>query len=88
MQGGIFSFGRHTQGTGFAKDLGKWNAAAARGWLLVYCIPGEHNKVQRTKVHRTVAWEVPALLNLDTARMVKAVVDARMRTRELIGAKP
>ena len=76
VQGGVFSFGRHTTGEGFARDMEKWNAAVALGWFVVFCIPGEKNRVQLTKKRRELSWQVPALMHLDTARMIKRVFDA------------
>lgn len=32
IEGGIYVRGRHTRGTGFQKDLDKYNAATALGW--------------------------------------------------------
>ena len=32
IEGGTYSRGRHTRGSGFAKDCRKYNAAAAMGW--------------------------------------------------------
>ena len=32
IEGGIYSQGRHTRGSGFMKDCEKYNTAAARGW--------------------------------------------------------
>jgi len=39
IEGGIFSQGRHTRGTGFMEDCEKYNEAALLGWR-VYRIPG------------------------------------------------
>jgi very-short-patch-repair endonuclease len=35
VEGGIYSGGRHTRGTGYAKDIEKYNAAALAGWTLL-----------------------------------------------------
>lgn len=32
IEGGIFTSGRHTRGSGFQEDLDKYNAATSRGW--------------------------------------------------------
>ena len=40
VEGGVWTRGRHTRGTGFMKDLAKYNAAASRGWRIVRCTPG------------------------------------------------
>lgn len=76
VQGGIFTFGRHTSGAGFAADMEKWNAAVRLGWFVLFCIPGEKSKRVLTPKQRKVKWEIPALMSLDTARMVKRVFDA------------
>lgn len=34
VDGGTWNGGRHTSGAGFARDCEKFNAAAARGWLV------------------------------------------------------
>ena len=35
LEGGIFSFGRHTRGSGFIADCQKYNAAALMGWTVL-----------------------------------------------------
>lgn len=35
VEGGIFSNGRHTRGTGYTKDCEKYNWAASNNWLLL-----------------------------------------------------
>jgi hypothetical protein len=59
----------------------KWNAAVALGWFVAFCIPGEKNKVARTPKKRIVSWQIPALMHLDTARMIKTVFDAHAKLR-------
>ncbi len=36
-EGGTYSGGRHTRGTGFAKDCEKYNAATEMGWRVFRC---------------------------------------------------
>ena len=39
QEGGVWVGGRHTSGSGFLKDIEKYNAAAVRGWLVIRCTP-------------------------------------------------
>lgn len=39
VEGGVFSGGRHTRGAGFAKDMEKYNEAAAAGWRVIRVQP-------------------------------------------------
>ena len=39
VQGGIFSGGRHVRGGALLKEMEKLNAAAVKGWRVLYCIP-------------------------------------------------
>lgn len=39
VQGGIWTDGRHSRGSGLLKEYEKMNAAAARGWRICYCTP-------------------------------------------------
>jgi very-short-patch-repair endonuclease len=34
VEGGVWSGGRHTRGTGYTKDCQKYNAAALEGWAI------------------------------------------------------
>jgi len=39
VEGGVWVAGRHTRGSGYIKDLEKYNTAAAMGWRLIRCQP-------------------------------------------------
>ena len=39
VEGGVWSNGRHTRGSGFLKDIEKYNNATLLGWRLVRCTP-------------------------------------------------
>jgi hypothetical protein len=41
VEGGVWTEGRHTRGSGFVADMDKYNEAACRGWRIVRVVPGE-----------------------------------------------
>lgn len=41
VEGGIWTGGRHTRGSGFKRDMEKYNSAASMGWRLVRVAPEE-----------------------------------------------
>ena len=40
VEGGVWTNGRHTRGSGFVKDIEKYNAAAMLGWRVLRFTPG------------------------------------------------
>jgi len=41
VEGGVWSNGRHTRGSGFVKDMEKYNRAAVLGWRVLRVTPDE-----------------------------------------------
>jgi len=41
QEGGVWKQGRHTRGSGFIKDMEKYNLLAATGWRLLRCTPDQ-----------------------------------------------
>jgi hypothetical protein len=39
VEGAVWTNGRHTRGSGFLKDMQKYNEAAVRGWLVIRTTP-------------------------------------------------
>ena len=39
VEGGVWIQGRHTRGSGFVKDMEKYNEATALGWRILRCEP-------------------------------------------------
>ena len=45
IEGGAWTNGRHTRGSGFIKDMEKYNAAACCGWVMLRFTPGDKTKL-------------------------------------------
>lgn len=41
VEGAIWTNGRHTRGSGFVKDMEKYNRAAVLGWRVLRCVPDD-----------------------------------------------
>lgn len=41
VEGGAWTNGRHTRGSGFIKDMEKYNRAAVMGWRILRCVPDD-----------------------------------------------
>lgn len=41
VEGGVFTKGRHTRGTGYIKDMEKYNHAVAFGWRVLRFTPNQ-----------------------------------------------
>lgn len=39
IEGGVYSYGRHTRGCGYIKDMEKYNEAALLGWKVLRYTP-------------------------------------------------
>lgn len=46
IEGGIWTRGRHTRGSGFAKDIEKYNALTEAGWALLRYPPNNIDYIQ------------------------------------------
>jgi len=42
IEGGVWSKGRHTRGSGFVKDMEKYNTATALGWKVIRIVPNDY----------------------------------------------
>lgn len=52
VEGAVWVQGRHTRGSGFVKDMEKYNTLAAQGWRLLRCTPAE---IKNMKVLRLLS---------------------------------
>jgi hypothetical protein len=41
VEGGVWSRGRHTRGSGFRGDMEKYNTGTCEGWAIVRCEPSD-----------------------------------------------
>jgi very-short-patch-repair endonuclease len=60
VEGGVFTGGRHTRGSGFIKDIEKYNHAAVLGWRVLRTTPselcmGETVQMIKNAIEKTIA---------------------------------
>lgn len=48
VEGAVWVEGRHTRGSGFVKDIEKYNSAGALGWIIIRCEPRDLFTVKTT----------------------------------------
>ncbi len=56
VEGGVFTSGRHTRGTGFLGDMEKYNAMAMQQIFLVRCTPGDLMKLKTLNAVKAVLY--------------------------------
>ena len=54
VEGGVFTQGRHTRGTGFTNDLLKYNAAVTLGWVVLRYTTGQINMGVIEDIYKTI----------------------------------
>ena len=52
IEGGVWKQGRHTRGSGFVKDMEKYNALANMGYRLIRCQPADLCKPETMRLIR------------------------------------
>lgn len=65
VEGGIWTRGRHNRGTGFLRDMEKYNALAAAGWRLFRCVPSDMPLAAVAMIREAVA-NPPPCVNKET----------------------
>lgn len=50
VEGGIWTNGRHSRGSGMKKDMEKYNAAAINGWRMLRVVPTELSSTNTIKM--------------------------------------
>jgi len=53
IEGAVWTNGRHTRGSGFVKDMEKYNTATIRGWLILRVTPQEVNSGEAARLIRS-----------------------------------
>ena len=54
IEGGAFTNGRHTRGTGFINDMEKYNQAAVLGWQVLRFTPSQMNETKSYELIKKV----------------------------------
>lgn len=45
VEGAVWANGRHTRGSGFVKDMEKYNTATAMGYKVIRIVPGDYKSL-------------------------------------------
>ena len=56
VEGGIWTNGRHTRGSGFRKDMEKYNALTAAGIMLLRVTPAELMNIETLNLIKKTLW--------------------------------
>lgn len=54
VEGGIWTNGRHTRGSGFIKDMEKYNNAALLGYRLIKCTPKSLTSIENIELIKNI----------------------------------
>jgi hypothetical protein len=54
VEGGIWTNGRHTKGSGFIKDMEKYNNAALLGYRLIKCTPTSLMSIENIELIKNI----------------------------------
>lgn len=61
VEGGAWTNGRHTRGSGFVRDLEKYSEAAALGWRIIRVVPDDLFTAKTfSLVRRAMEWRAAA----------------------------
>lgn len=62
VEGGVWTGGRHTRGSGFVKDMEKYNTAAQLGWRVLRVVPQDVCTVETIEmIHKAIGWKGDAI---------------------------
>lgn len=85
VDGSIWTKGAHSSPRGILRDITKHNEAAARGWLVLRCVPGEKWEQKRRRLKKdgdgpatgALEYDVPALTNLAIISWLRPILESR-----------